>query len=159
MRGGVRRDLGDRRPHVPREDRWGFKAACACGGSGPCGRRAAARDRRRVALITGRALAEFARWAAQRSPASWFFRRLEIVPMPFSVHEDISRYLPMTDDPEILNRRRSIARMVLDRIPEVRDELVEQGIEEGLKPLAHMFERRLQRPLAPEEHHALRERF
>ena len=88
-------------------------------------------------------------------------RMLEIVPMPLTVQEEFERYLAPVprDDPEIRQRGRNLTEMMLRHYPEVREELIEKGIEQGLTPLAHQFERRLGRALTAEEHHALRERF
>jgi hypothetical protein len=86
---------------------------------------------------------------------------LEIVPMPLSVQEEFERYLaPIPrDDPEVRQRGRNVTKMMLRNYPEVREELIEEGIERGLMPLLHLVERRLGRALTPDEHHALRERF
>jgi hypothetical protein len=110
---------------------------------------------------SGRALVEFVRWIVTRRPASWVLRMLEIVPMPLSVQEEFERYLAPVprDDPEIRQRSRNLTEMMLKHHPELREELIETGIEQGLMPLLHQFERRLGRALTPEEHHGLRERF
>jgi hypothetical protein len=114
---------------------------------------------------SGSALVEFARWVVKRRPASWILRMLEIVSMPLSVQEEFERYLAPVprDDPEIRERSRNLTRMMLKHHPEVSEELIEKGIEkgveEGLKPLAHLFERRLGRALTAGEHHTLRQRF
>jgi hypothetical protein len=90
---------------------------------------------------------------------------LQILPMPLSIQEEFERYLaPIPrDDPEINERGRNLTRMMLKHYPEVREELIgrgiEQGIEEGLKPLCHLFERRLGRALTAEEHRSLSDRF
>ena len=52
-----------------------------------------------------------------------------------------------------------VLRVIVDRTPKVRDELVERGRDEGLAPLAHQFERRLRRRLRDDEHRALHERL
>jgi len=110
---------------------------------------------------SGQALVEFARWILTRRPAVWLLRMLEIVPMPLSVQEEFERYLaPIPrDDPEVRQRGRNVTKMMLRNYPEVREELIEEGIERGLMPLLHLVERRLGRALTPDEHHALRERF
>ena len=105
---------------------------------------------------SGRARVEFARWVVPRRPASWVLRMLQILPMPLSIQEEFERYLaPIPrDDPEINERGRNLTRMMLKHYPEVREEL----IEEGLKPLCHLFERRLRRALSAEEHRTLSDR-
>jgi hypothetical protein len=87
---------------------------------------------------------------------------LKIIPMSLSVQEEFLKYLaptPLDDDPEIRERTRNLARLLLKHLPELREELVAEGIEEGLKPLACLFERRLGRPLTSDEHYTLRERL
>jgi hypothetical protein len=82
---------------------------------------------------SGRALDEFGRWIARRRPPEWMLRMVQIVPMTTSVRDDL-----------------------MGAYPEVRAEVVATEIEKGL---AHLFERRLNRPLADEEHQVLRERL
>ena len=96
---------------------------------------------------------------------------LQIVPMTNTEREELLHYLPSTDDPEILERRRHLTELMLAKHPEVSQKLIkkgikkglkkghEQGIEKGLQPLAHQFERRIGRPLTEEEHHSLHERL
>lgn len=104
---------------------------------------------------SGRALDDFARWVASVRPAPWVLRMVEILPMSMPTREELLRYFPPTDDPERRARRRHIARVLVETEPEVRDELVEQG----LGPLVHQFERRFDRRLSDDEHRALLERL
>lgn len=72
--------------------------------------------------------------------------------MSMPTREELLRYFPPTDDPERRERRRHIARVLVETEPEVRDELVEQG-------LGYLFERRLGRPLSTDEHCTLHARL
>jgi len=108
---------------------------------------------------SGRALDDFARWVAAVRPAPWVLRMVEILPMSAFTREEVLRYFPPTDDPERRARRRHIARVLVETEPEVRAELREQGLEQGLGPLVHQFERRLGRRLTEDEHRTLRERL
>jgi hypothetical protein len=120
---------------------------------------------------SGRALVEFSRWVLNRRPPIWVMRMLQIVPMTNTEREELLHYLPPTDDPEILERRRHLTELMLAKHPEVSQKLIkkglkkglkrghEQGIEKGLQALAHLFERRIGRPLTEEEHHAVHERL
>ncbi len=62
------------------------------------------------------------------------------------------------DDPEIEARRLHILRVFLEHSPEVRQEIFDEGVLEGLKPLVRLFERRLARALAPAERAQLAQR-
>jgi hypothetical protein len=111
---------------------------------------------------SGRALVEFACWVTAHRPAGFVLRMLKIIPMSLTVQEEFLKYLaptPLDDDPEIRERSVNLGRLLLKHLPELREELVAEGIEEGLKPLAHLFERRFGRPLTSDEHVALRERL
>jgi len=108
---------------------------------------------------SGRALVEFAWWVATRRPPEWVLNMVQILPMPISTREDLLRYIPRTDDPEIRARQRHVAKVLVDMDPELQRELTERGRDEGLAPLAHLFERRLGRRLTVAEHHTLRDRL
>jgi hypothetical protein len=101
---------------------------------------------------SGRWLDEFARWVSARRSAEWLLRMLQILPMSTSVREELLRYIPQTDDPEIRARQRHITRVMVDLNPEVRDELVKKGVEQGIEmAVTHMAERRLGRALQEAE--------
>jgi hypothetical protein len=81
---------------------------------------------------------------------------LQFLPMSMPVQEEILRYMgPLATNPEVRARQRRVARFFVERVPEVRNELV----DEGLQPLVHMFERRLGRSLTEDEHQLLRDRL
>jgi len=117
---------------------------------------------------SGRPLDDFVRWVATRRPANWVLRMVQIVPMSPDLREEMLRYVPRTDDPEIRKRQRHVAEVIIDMNPDLRDPWVAQGIEQGIergiekgaeKALSHQFERRLGRPLTDQEHRALQERL
>ena len=100
---------------------------------------------------SGRALDDFARWVAPRRPPTWVMRMVQIVPMSPDLREEMLRYVPQTDDPEVRARQRHVAKILLDLNPDLRNEIA----EEVLSP---MYEQRLGRPLTQAEHRALFER-
>jgi hypothetical protein len=108
---------------------------------------------------SGRPLDEFARWIARRRPAAWVLRMVQIVPMSTTLREEMLRYIPQTDDPEVRSRQRHVARVLIDMNPDLREEWIEKGIEKGLRPLIHLFERRLGRRLMDAERAMLQERL
>jgi len=117
---------------------------------------------------SGRPLDDFVRWVASRRPPQWVLRMVQIVPMSSDLREEMARYIPRTDDPEIRKRQRHVAEVLIDMNPDLRDKWVEQEVEKGIeqgieqgieKTLRHQFERRLARPLTDDEHRALHERL
>lgn len=109
---------------------------------------------------SGAALDEFALWVRTRRSPDWLSRMLQFLPMSLPVQEEILRYMvPLTDDPEIRARQRHMARFLAERLPEVREGFVDEGREQGLEPLVHLFERRLTRKLTEAEHRVLHERL
>lgn len=80
---------------------------------------------------SGGALDDFARWVARRPPRDWVMRMVQVLPMSNSAREDILRYVPQTDDPEIRARQRHVARVLLDIDPELRDEVTQEALDEG----------------------------
>ena len=58
---------------------------------------------------------------------------VQILPMSKSLREEMLRYVPRTDDPEIRARQRHVARVLLDMDPELREEVVRKAYEDGLK--------------------------
>lgn len=81
---------------------------------------------------------------------------VELLPMSNVVHDEVWRFMhePNTE-PEDPERKRRIVRAYLKMMPDMREEL----IDEGLAPLVHQFERKLGRVLSSEEHRLLRERL
>ena len=53
--------------------------------------------------------------------------------MSKSLREEMLRYVPRTDDPEIRARQRHVARVLLDMDPELREEVVRKAYEDGLE--------------------------
>lgn len=105
---------------------------------------------------TGRALDEFALWLKTKRFTTWMVRMVELLPMSNVVHDEVWRFMhePNTE-PEDPERKRRIVRAYLKMMPDMREEL----IDEGLAPLVHQFERKLGRVLSSEEHRLLRERL
>lgn len=110
---------------------------------------------------TGRPLVELARWVVSHRPPAWVLRMIEIVPMPLTVREEIERIIDSVprDHPEVRERGRWLVGKMLEHYPEVGERLIEQGIEKGIMPLVHQYERRLGRPLTVQEQHTLLDRL
>jgi hypothetical protein len=82
---------------------------------------------------SGRALQRFVRWVVTRRPREWVLRMVQILPMSTSLREEMLRYVPRTDDPEIRARQKHVARVLLDMDPELREEVGSKAHEDGLK--------------------------
>ena len=80
---------------------------------------------------SGRALQRFVRWVVTRRPREWVLRMVQILPMSTSLREEMLRYVPRTDDPEIRARQKHVARVLLDMDPELREEVKGEAREEG----------------------------
>ena len=77
---------------------------------------------------------------------------------------DLYEHLNVPTDPEEQRRiHTDLLRRWLRLVPEAADEAVERGrrdgVEKGLQPLQHLFERRRSRPLNPAEQAILRQRL
>ncbi len=118
---------------------------------------------------TGGSLADFVRWVAPRRPPQWVLDMLQIIPMSPNALAELLTVIPNpTDDPEIQERRRLIARTWLEVVtPEIKQEFLDKGIEEGhekgreegLGPLRHQFERKLGRAMTDAERKTLHARL
>jgi hypothetical protein len=82
---------------------------------------------------SGAALAEFGRWVLRRRPWAWVLRMVQFLPMSPAVRDELMRYFPKSDDPEVRERQRHIARVLLEQNPEVGQTLVERGLKQGLE--------------------------
>ncbi|WP_437526204.1 hypothetical protein WME79_40530 [Sorangium sp. So ce726] len=80
---------------------------------------------------SGRALDEFARWVAPRREVEWVLSMLQYMPMSPWTQEELKRRFARSDDPEIEARRQGILRTLLADSPEVKEELIEEGQQEG----------------------------
>lgn len=110
---------------------------------------------------TGRALDQFMLWFARRKPSiQRLSRMVGCLPMSRAAHNDLSQYLlppgtKLTSD-EIKDH---LAWVVLQIRPWMGQRLIDEGRQEGLASLWHVYERRLGRALSSEEHRTLRERL
>jgi hypothetical protein len=82
---------------------------------------------------SGRALQRFVRWVVTRRPREWVLRMVQILPMSTSLREEMLRFVPRTDDPEIRARQKHVARVLLDMDPELREEVNRPALEKGLE--------------------------
>jgi hypothetical protein len=109
---------------------------------------------------SGRALDEFVRWAAPRRPLDWLLDVIEYWPMSTAVKNELfPRIAHQQDNPRREARRQEVIRYLFEHSPwlqrEVEGQCLEKGLEKGLAPLVHMFERKLRRPLTQHERQAL----
>jgi hypothetical protein len=90
---------------------------------------------------SGRSMLHFLQWVAPRRPTPWFLRMLQYLPMSPNLREELLRYFPQTEDPEMMERQRHIAEVMLKMYPEAGQELsaraeergIERGIEQGIE--------------------------
>jgi hypothetical protein len=85
-------------------------------------------------LVTrrGRPLVDFCAWALRHRPVAWTWRMLQYVPMTQAQREELLRYFPPTDDPEVLENREQIARGLVKVFPKLREEMLDEGEKRGL---------------------------
>ncbi|AUX27530.1 hypothetical protein SOCEGT47_081240 [Sorangium cellulosum] len=81
---------------------------------------------------SGRPLDEFARWVAPRRKADWVFYMLQYMPMSPWTREELEQRFARSDDPEVEARRQEILQTLLAHSPDVKERLIEQGVEKGL---------------------------
>ena len=95
---------------------------------------------------SGRPLDEFCRWVVTRKPLAWVARMIEFLPMSEAVYNELDGWLSAKSyDPMMRGRKERLIHALLEAVPEVRDELVDEGRKEG-----HLVEARegLRRVLA-----------
>jgi hypothetical protein len=80
---------------------------------------------------SGEALDEFARWVAPRRPLDWVLNMIEYTAMSTTVSDELLRKFGPVEDPVIEARRQKILRALLETSPQVRQELIDKGIEKG----------------------------
>ncbi|XYH94144.1 hypothetical protein ACMHYB_40785 [Sorangium sp. So ce1128] len=80
---------------------------------------------------SGRALDEFARWVAPRRKVEWVLSMVQYMPMSAWTREDLKRRFGRADDPEIEARRQEILQTLLADSSEVKEQLIEQGQQQG----------------------------
>ena len=100
---------------------------------------------------SGRALDEFARWVLERRPLEWLIDMLKYIPMSAPISEELLQRFGPEADPEVEARRQRILQALLRSSPQVRQQLIEEGQEQGqlLSARAHLrrvLERRKLRP-------------
>ena len=92
---------------------------------------------------TGRALDAFIRWVADRRSNDWLLDVLLLLPMSTATY-DFLRYLTQEpEDPEMARRRKGIFETFLEKMPEERQKLVNEGkLEHARKALRDVLEAR-----------------
>lgn len=107
---------------------------------------------------SGKALEHFVRWAVGRRAVPWLERMVESLP-------EVALMMPEFKPTITPEERKAVIeglRVAVEAYPEAAQRFVEkgreEGLEEGLAPLAHQFERRLGRALTVEERSVLGQR-
>ena len=80
---------------------------------------------------SGRALDEFGRWVAPRRPLEWVLSMLKCLAMSTTVREELLWRFAKTDDPEVEARQDRILEVLLSVRPQVKQRLVDEGVEQG----------------------------
>ena len=82
---------------------------------------------------SGEALDEFGRWVASRRPFGWVLSMIESTRMSRAASDELLRRFGPVDDPEVEARRRRIVRVLLETMPDVREDLIARGVKKGLR--------------------------
>jgi hypothetical protein len=80
---------------------------------------------------SGQALDDFGHWVAPRRPPEWVLLMLKYLPMSMPTQEELLRRFSRVDDPEIEARRQHILKVLLDQDPKMRQQLRQEGQQEG----------------------------
>ena len=80
---------------------------------------------------SGKALDDFARWAATRRPLRWMLDMIEFTTMSSEVAEDLLNGLDKDEDARIQARRRFMLEHWFKNIPEFREEVTAEAVEHG----------------------------
>jgi hypothetical protein len=83
---------------------------------------------------SGRPLDAFVRWVMGRRPNEWLAHVLEYLPMSTAAQEELYNYtFSKSDDPGLRARRKRIAERLLETMPELREEAVDEGQVQGAR--------------------------
>jgi hypothetical protein len=80
---------------------------------------------------SGRALDEFVCWVAPQRSKEWVLDMLRYLPMTTDVREDLLKRFGPDENPVYEARTREVLRVMLETRPEVRQQIVEEGVEQG----------------------------
>jgi hypothetical protein len=106
---------------------------------------------------SGRSMLHFLQWVAPRRPTSWVLRMLHYLPMSPDLREELMRYFPQTEDPEMLERQRHTTEIMLKMYPEGGKELSERAEERGVeRGIARGIQRGIEEGRVTEARSALR---
>mgnify|MGYP007009323683 CR=1 FL=1 len=85
---------------------------------------------------------------------------LERLPMSEVVYDELfAQVVKAQKNPVHEARRQRLLRAMLDDAPNVRSEVEQKGLEKGLAPLVHQFERKLRRTLTAQDRQTLVKRI
>jgi hypothetical protein len=80
---------------------------------------------------SGQALDEFCRWVAPRRPLDWVLTMVEYPPMSMPTREELLWRFGKAEDPEIEARRQRILDVLLEASPQKKQQLRQEGQQEG----------------------------
>ena len=92
---------------------------------------------------SGKALDDFARWAATRRPLDWMLNMVEFTAMSKEVARDLLSRFEKTDDPRIEERRQLMFDFWFEANPKFREKVLGKAIEKGLVDQARATLRRV----------------
>jgi hypothetical protein len=92
---------------------------------------------------SGQALDEFGRWVAPRRPPEWVLPMVKYLPMSMPTRDELLRRFSSVDDPEIEARRQHILKVLVEQDPKMRQQLRQEGQQEGRLTEARAALRRL----------------
>jgi hypothetical protein len=80
---------------------------------------------------SGQVLDEFCRWVAPRRPLDWVLTMVEYLPMSMPTREELLWRFGKAEDPEIEARRQRILDVLLEASPQKKQQLRQEGQQEG----------------------------
>lgn len=108
---------------------------------------------------SGGAFVAFLKWAAVAVGFAWVARVIQELPMDPDLADEFKKIIP-EDDESQRRIKATILRAWLQQVPEVADEIRDEGVELGVeKAVLHQFERKLARVFSEAEHTELARRL
>ena len=86
-----------------------------------------------LVVRSGLARHEFVLWVAERRPLDWVSVMLQYIRVKPMTEEEFRRRFAPKEDPEDEARRLQVVRLMLDIVPSVKQELIEEGVEKGIE--------------------------
>ena len=79
---------------------------------------------------SGKALDDFGLWAAKRRPPDWLLRMLQSTAMSNAARKQVELYME-PDSPEMRERQRHLAKWIIGKDPELRQQLTQELLSDG----------------------------